>query len=187
MRRDRLGDSFASVLSAAQAGGGWAFTRLWDGYAGTVTGYLRVQGVTDPEDVTSDVFLAAFRSIGTFEGDEAGFRSWLFTIAHRRVIDERRRLGRRPPPDALEEHASLPSEPDAEDVVIGRMATDRVRSLCDRLVPDQRDVLLLRLVGGFTVEEVGAALGKSSGAVKQLQRRGLLALRKILEREGVPL
>ena len=51
----------------------------------------------------------------------------------------------------------------------------------------QRDVLVLRLVGGLTVDEVAAALDKSPGAVKALQRRALLALRKILEREGVPL
>lgn len=68
-----------------------------------------------------------------------------------------------------------------------RMAEERVRSLCSLLAPDQRDVLLLRLVGGFTVEQVAATLDKSSGAVKALQRRGLVALRKTLERQGVPL
>ncbi|HJV09488.1 MAG TPA: sigma factor-like helix-turn-helix DNA-binding protein, partial [Acidimicrobiales bacterium] len=54
-------------------------------------------------------------------------------------------------------------------------------------VPDQADVLLLRLVSAMTVEAVAEVLGKTPGAVKALQRRGLCALRKQLEHEGVPL
>jgi RNA polymerase sigma-70 factor (ECF subfamily) len=61
-----------------------------------------------------------------------------------------------------------------------------VRDLCERLVPDQRDVLVLRLLGRLTVEEVAAALGKTPGAVKALQRRGFGAIGRMIEREGVP-
>jgi RNA polymerase sigma factor (sigma-70 family) len=186
-REDRFGDGFDGVLAAAQAGAGWAFERLWRTFAPSVTGYLRVQGAAEPDDVANDVFLGAFRSLASFSGDEAAFRSWLFTIAHRRLVDARRRAARRPVPQHLE-GADTPSAAAAPEVeVMRRMAEERVRSLCARLVADQRDVLLLRLVGGFTVEEVAATLGKSAGAVKALQRRGLVALRKMLEREGVPL
>lgn len=185
MGHDRLGDSFDTVLSAAQTGAGWALGRLWQTYAGPVTGYLRLQGASDPDDLTSEVFLGAFRSIAGFNGDEAAFRSWLFTIAHRRVLDARRAAGRRPDFEELVDGLSLPgvSGPDAE--VLRRLATERVQALCQCLAPDQRDVLLLRLVGGFTVGEVAVALSKSPGAVHALQRRGLLAVRKILERGGV--
>lgn len=186
MGHDRLGDGFDSVLSAAQAGAGWALGRLWQTYAGHVTGYLRIQGASDPEDLTSEVFLGAFRSIGAFTGDEPAFRSWLFTIAHRRMLDARRAAGRRPDFTELEDRLPF-AAPDVDAEVIRRLATERVQALCQRLVPDQRDVLLLRLVAGLTVEEVAAALDKSPGAIKALQRRGLLAVRKILEREGVPL
>ena len=187
MERDRLGGVFDDVLTAAQAGADWAFERLWQTYAGPVAGYLRVQGAAEPDDLTSEVFLGAFRSIGSFSGHEAAFRSWLFTIAHRRLVDARRTAGRRPPLSTLEDHVLPHTEPAVDAEVLRRVATERVRALCDRLVPDQRDVLLLRLVGGFTVEEVATTLGKSAGAVKALQRRGLLALEKILQREGVPL
>lgn len=186
MSSDRLGESFDSVLVAAQAGAGWALERLWRAFSGPVAGYLRLQGAIESDDLTSEVFLGAFRSIGGFSGDEAAFRSWLFTIAHRRVIDARRAAGRRPRLAELEEAPARPGL-DLEAEVLTRAATERVRALCGRLAPDQRDVLLLRLVGGFTVEEVAATLGKSPGAVKALQRRGLLALRRILEREGLPI
>ena len=187
-REDRLGPGFDGVLAAAQEGSGWAFERLWHAFAPSVTGYLRIQGAAEPDDLASEVFLGAFRSLATFSGDEAAFRSWLFTIAHRRLVDARRSAARRPPPQPLDEgvdtgHAA--AGPEVE--VMRRMAEERVRSLCARLVPDQRDVLLLRLVGGFTVEEVAAALDKSPGATKALQRRGLVALSKILEARAVPL
>jgi RNA polymerase sigma-70 factor (ECF subfamily) len=67
------------------------------------------------------------------------------------------------------------------------LADERVRRLCCSLAPDQRDVLLLRIVADMTIDEVASALGKTSGACKALQRRGLVALRKIFEHEGVPL
>lgn len=188
MSPNRIGDAFDEVLSAAQVGAGWALERLWQSYAGAVTGYLRLQGVTEPEDLTSEAFIGAFRSIGRFHGDEAAFRSWLFTIAHRKVLDTRRAAGRRPAAGELDDAAAQPvSAAGPDDEVLRHLATERVKALCERLAADQRDVLLLRLVGGLTVEEVAISLDKSSGAVKALQRRGLLALRKILEREGVPL
>jgi RNA polymerase sigma-70 factor (ECF subfamily) len=62
-----------------------------------------------------------------------------------------------------------------------------VHQLCEQLPPDQRDVLLLRLVGDMTVEQVAASLDKSRGAVKALQRRALVRLRSEIERQGVPL
>ena len=178
-------EPFAQVLAAARADAPWAYERLYRALSPAVCGYLRLQGVLDPEDLTSEVFLGAFRGIGSFSGDEAGFRSWIFTIAHRRVADERRADGHRPPAAGgiLPERAGG----DVEEEALRRLSTERVRALCAGLAPDQGDVLLLRLVSGLTVEAVAGALGKTPGAVKALQRRGLCALRRQFGREGVPL
>ena len=186
MAAPAIGEGFDDVLGAAQTGAAWALERIWKAYAGRVAGYLRLQGAAAPDDLTSEVFLGAFRTIGTFRGDEAAFRSWLFTIAHRRLQDGRRSVARRPQPQPIGAHEPPPTG-SAEVEALRREAEARVRRLCDRLVPDQREVLLLRLVGGFTVDEVATALGKSPGAVKALQRRGLAVVRKILLAEGVPL
>ena len=67
------------------------------------------------------------------------------------------------------------------------MSTERVRRLCDALPPDQRDVLLLRMVAGMTVEQAAEALGKPPGAVKSLQHRAVAALRKQFDPEAVSL
>lgn len=180
------GGDFAAVLGAAQANEGWAFERLYYSLAPVVAGYLRLQGSPDPEDLTNEVFLSAFRSVGSFSGDEDGFRSWVFTIAHRRLTDERRRLGRRPPmSDQDISVASQPSGGDVEEEALRRLGTERVRGLCERLAPDQRDVVLLRMVSGLSIEQTAEALGKSPTAVKALQRRALAALRRAFEREGV--
>ena len=169
---------------AAAAGGEWAYEDLYRTLAPAVAGYLRVQGSAEPDDLTSEVFERAFSSLGRFSGGEGQFRSWVFTIAHHRLTDERRRAARRP----LRADGELPEAAagDVEDEALRRMATERVRRLCEELVPDQRDVMLLRMVAAMTVEDVARALGKSPGAVKALQRRGLAALRRQMERQAVP-
>lgn len=182
------GEGFGAVLAAAQAHDGWAFERLYVTLAPRVAGYLRLQGSPDPDDLTNEVFLSAFRSIGSFQGDEDHFRSWVFTIAHHRLTDERRRLGRRPRM-ADKDVTSAPQATggDVEDEALRRLSTERVRRLCERLAPDQRDVLLLRMVSGLSIEQSAEALGKSPTAVKALQRRALTAVRRTFEREGVSL
>jgi len=184
---DQVGEPFDAILAAAQSGAAWAAERFWTSLAPTVAGYLRAQGAADPDDLTSEVFLGVFRSLGSFSGSEEQFRSWVFTIAHRRLVDDRRRAGRRPQPAWGLEPDGGPPGPSAEQEALGRLSSEVIQDLCERLAPDQRDVLLLRLVGGLTVDEVAATLDKSEGAVKALQRRALVGLRKIFDREGVPL
>lgn len=183
----RIGPAFDSVLAAAQHDAPWAYERLWRAYAAPVAAYLRLQGAFDPEDLTSEVFLGAFRDLARFGGTEDQFRGYLFTIAHRRLTDERRRARVRPQwADRRGDVADLAGG-DVEADVWRQLGEERVVTLCNRLVSAQRDVLLLRLVADLTVDRVAEALGKTEGAVKQLQRRGLAHLREILVREGVPL
>jgi RNA polymerase sigma factor (sigma-70 family) len=187
-RRARIGADFDSVLRAAQSGAAWALERLYQVLSPVVLGYLRVQGAADPEDLTNEVFLGVFQRIGAFSGDEEQLRSWVFTIAHSRLIDDRRRTSRRPQlvHDAPDHPVDRPGG-DAEQDALDRLSSRRVQALCEQLVPDQRDVLLLRLMAGLTVEAIAESLGKSEGAVKALQRRGLANLRKILDRDPVSL
>jgi RNA polymerase sigma factor (sigma-70 family) len=186
-RDDRFGDGFEQVLAAARRDERWALEAIYRNLGRTVTGYLRAQGAVEPEDLASETFVGVLRNLDSFEGDEAAFRTWVFMIAHRRLLDERRRLRRRPPPEPLEQAPETQAPDDVEESVARALNAVRVRQLCERLAPDQRDVLLLRLLGSLTVEEVARALDKTPGAVKALQRRGFLAIGRQLEREGVPL
>lgn len=165
----------------------WAFERLYADLAPVVAGYLRVQGAAEPEDLTNEVFLGVFTGMDSFEGSETQFRSWVFTIAHRRLVDERRRLARRlwsPAGDLAEfDKSGGDVEADALDVLGSR----RVVEWCAGLSADQRDVLVLRVVGDLTIDQVAAIVDKSPGAVKALQRRALTALRQQVDKEGVTL
>jgi RNA polymerase sigma factor (sigma-70 family) len=184
---DRFDGEFDSVLASAQAGSPDAYRRIFTVLAPVVEGYLRLQGASEPEDLTSEVFLAVLRNLGTFDGDEPGFRSGVFTIAHRRLLDERRRARRRPALAPLDVAPEMPASDDVERTVVAKLGTEHVRRLCERLSDDQRDVLLMRLLGRLTIDEIAAVMNRSSGAVKALQRRGLLAIGRLIEREGVPL
>ena len=117
-RPARIGEGFPSVLTAAQSGGSSAFDRLYRAFAPSVVGYLRMQGAPDPEDLTNEVFLNVFTALGSFAGDESQFRSWMFTIAHHRLVDERRRAGRRPQMATEEANEQADAGGDAEDEVL---------------------------------------------------------------------
>jgi RNA polymerase sigma factor (sigma-70 family) len=176
--------SFDSLLTAARSGAERAWTELYRAFSPTVLGYLRGQGAPEADDLTGEVFLQVVRDLHRFEGDRAAFKAWVLTIAHHRFIDQRRRVRRRPV-----ELVAVPEEPkrtapDAEIEVLALLGAERVRELMAALSPDQRAVLLLRIVGDLTIEEIGRAVGKRPGAVKALQRRGLAALGRMLAREA---
>lgn len=183
-----LPSNFAALLPAARTGADWAWAEIYNMLAPPLLGYLRAGGAGDPEDILGEVFVQMVRDLPRFDGDESAFRAWVFTIAHHRLVDARRYSGRRPvepmPDEAIERHGPTG---DVEEEALESLANERVRRLIEALPAGQRDVLLLRILGGLTVEQVSKAVGKRAGAVKALQRRGLAALKKALEREGVPL
>jgi RNA polymerase sigma factor (sigma-70 family) len=185
-----IGPAFDQVLAAAQAGAGWAFTRLYESLAPTVVGYLRARGVNEPEDVASEVFLGVFTNLATFTGNEEQWRSWVFTIAYRRMADHLRsesRRGRHQAQDELDgHHGVVPTSPGPEGEALARLGAERVQRILAELAPDQADVLALRVIADLSVDQVAAALDKSPGAVKALQRRALAILRRRFSAEGVP-
>jgi RNA polymerase sigma factor (sigma-70 family) len=181
------GDRFARRLSQARDGDEAAWTEIFAELAPVVLGYLRANGAPDPEDVLSESFLQVARDIGRFEGDQDSFRAWVFTITHHRMIDARRRSARRPV-----EFTSEPPEPsgradDAAEEALARIGLERVQEVLAGLSDEQREVLLLRVVGDLSIDSVARAMDKRPGAVKALQRRGLAAIKRELARKGVTL
>ena len=162
-----------------------ALDELYARYSGLVVAYLRGQGAVDPEDLASEVFVGVLRNLDSFEGDEAAFRSWLLVIAHRRLLDDRRRRGRKPA-DAVQPHRlhAVPDEGrmgDVEGAALERIGTARVLGALQQLTDDQRTVVLLHTVGGLTLPQISEMLGKRLAAVKSLHRRGLAAAARALQ------
>jgi RNA polymerase sigma factor (sigma-70 family) len=172
--------AFDEVLASARAGAEWAWTRIYDELAPRLVGYLRAHGAADPEDLAGEVFLHVVRGLPGFNGGEAEFRAWTFTIAHRRLVDELRRRQRRPvapaPADVIAEAAGAGG--DVDEDAQARMAHASIRAAIDELPPDQRSVVLLRIIGDLTIDEIARVVGKRPGAVKALQRRGLRRLER---------
>lgn len=169
-----------AVVARARAGDGAAFEAIWRDLAAPVAGYLRARGVPDVDDLVSDVFLAVFRGLPRFRGDGPALRSWVFTIAHHRAVDATRTWARRPVLDSYDPQADDRRAPSAEACALDALATDETLAVLAVLSADQREVLVLRLVCDLTVDQVARVTGRSSGAVKQLQRRGLATLRRHL-------
>lgn len=154
---------------------GVLFGAAYRSFAGPVMGYLRARGVDDPEAVTQDVFLAFFPKIDGLTGGLQGAKSLLFSIAHARMVDYYRRLERRPQLteyDPRHDHRSTPSAEDQAVELSGGAA-----ALMEGLSEEHQEVLALRVVADLSIEQVAGIMGKSAGAIKQLQRRALQNLK----------
>lgn len=172
-------DPFDDILAAAQHGSEWAWGRILEDIGPGIQGYARSQGSPDPEDILSRVLEGLVRGIGKFKGNRSAFRSWAFTIAHSRIIDERRRRSRRPviADRELPETAGDGSDPHLSSRL---MAREDALALLDGLPKLQRDAVALRIVAGLSVAETARVLRKRPGAVRVATHRGLKALEEKL-------
>lgn len=180
-----IGDeAFDSVLMAAKAGAEWAWSTIFRDLWGSVAGYLANRGAPEAEDAASEVFIKVARNIHSFNGDEESFRSWVFVITHRTLIDDRRHRSRRPDTADMPEHLSHPGG-NVEEEAVDQLVTTELLEAFEQLTVDQRDVLALRMISGLTLEQTAEVLGKQTGAVKALQHRALASLQRQIESEGV--
>jgi RNA polymerase sigma-70 factor (ECF subfamily) len=176
-----LGPYFESTVAAARSGAGWAWEVLYRDLAGAVAGYLRGRRAEEVEDLVSETFLSVAKDIHRFTGGEREFRSWVFTIAHRRMQDAWRAKGRQVPRLDRDDAETLAENHwlgDAEHDAMTAMSLLEVHVLIEHLTAAQRDVVLLRVVADFSVAETAKVLETSETAVRALQSRALRDLRK---------
>jgi RNA polymerase sigma-70 factor, ECF subfamily len=161
-----------------------AFAMLYQENLDTVYRFVffKVSNHAVAEDVTADVFAKAWANIERFEWRNLPFQHWLLRIARNAVIDYWRSSKPTRSVDELYDTASGEVSPD--DAVVRDLESERLRRAMEQLPDEQRDVLLLRFVEGFSHADVAAVLGKSVVAVRQIQVRALQRLKKILSDEG---
>ncbi len=172
---DVLTDEVLMALAGREAE---LFSAVYQEFAGQVLGYLTAKGVADPEAVTQEVFISVLPKVGTITGGVSGLRTFVFSVAHARMVDDHRRQSRAPEHHEFEPERDTRESGSAEAEAMDRLAPREVLALLDVLGEDQREVLALRIVAGLTVEQAADVMGKSAGAVKQLQRRALITLRE---------
>jgi RNA polymerase sigma-70 factor, ECF subfamily len=178
-------DLTAADLVGARRGEPAAVTRVYTAYAPALFRFFLAAVGDRPtaEDLTGDVFKSAIEDLPRFHGPVEALGGWLFRIARHDLSDYRRRRARnriQPLDDLLEEAAAAGGVVDPEELALDRVEGGRVLAALRRLTPDQREVLLLRLVADLTAPEVAGILNKSTEAVWALQHRGLASLTRLL-------
>lgn len=161
-----------------------ALAELYDRYAPRVYAYV-YRRVGDPhlaEDLVGDVFVRVVQAIRSKRPWHTSFRAWLYRIAHNVVIDHYRH--QQPVPTASLDEGWLPAvEESSRAPLQDPLDHQRLRAALCHLTQEQQQVLVLRFGEGLTIRETAQVMRKTTGAVKALQHRAIVTLRRILTRE----
>jgi RNA polymerase sigma-70 factor (ECF subfamily) len=171
------------VVSAACAGDESAFVVLFREIEPRLLRYLRTLCGADAEDIAAETWVHVTRGMARFSGDADGFRGWVFTFAHGRMVDAWRARSRRPETIT----STLPDGPSEIDVpreVEETISTDSALALLRELPHGQAQVLLLRVVAGLDVPMTAAVLGRTPNSVRVLAHRGLRALAAVVDQRA---
>lgn len=172
----------AELVKQARQGDADAFARLYDAHINEVYQfiYYRVSSDRDTaEDLTSQVFLKAWHGLPRYQLRGVPFRAWLFQIARNLVIDYYRA---RKDEVSLEPYALSRPDPavNVAREVENQLQTDWFRAKFQELTPEQREVLTLKFINGFSTKEIAGVMNKRQGAIRALQMRALQALAALI-------
>ncbi|WP_270887291.1 sigma-70 family RNA polymerase sigma factor [Pedococcus sp. 5OH_020] len=172
----------SALVELAQRGDAEAFGLLYERYVDVVYRYVyvRVGGQQLAEDLTSETFLRALRRMDTFSWQGRDIAAWFITIARNLITDNAKSARFRmevTTADMLDADRRVDA-PDQE--VLDRLRDERLLSAVKNLKPEQAECVVLRFLQGLTLAETAKVLGKSEGAVKQLQLRAVRALHREL-------
>jgi RNA polymerase sigma-70 factor (ECF subfamily) len=170
--------SFETALDGARFGNAECMGWIWRRHQPVLLGWLHGMDGGLADDIASEAWVEAHRAMRNFQGDEANFRSWLFTIARRRLIDAQRRKKRA---EDLNTASIETSDHGVEQTTLdGIAAGDAIAFVRTHLSPEQAEVVLLRVVAGLDTDEVAAVTGKKPGAIRVIQHRALRKLAQVL-------
>ena len=171
----------ARLVKRAAGGDFEAFGKLYIIYVERIYRYVfyQVRDKMTAEDLTEEIFLKAWRAIGSCKGKEQTFSPWLYRIARNHVIDNLRSQ-RKYPTTEIETLAGV-SDPQLE--VEANLERQELLEMISCLPQNQKQVIILKFIDGLDNREVGQIIGKSQGAVRVLQMRALATLRQRLSRE----
>ena len=183
---DRSGLGDALLVEQAQQGDADAFGKLHDRYALPIFRFLcgRVGNRQDAEDLTSEVFLRAWRSLPQYRSRGYPFSAYLFRIARNLLVDHYRQDSAARLRVRQDEIWQQGEASNLDEVLILKQERAALYAVLAQMREDYRDVLLLRFVSGLSSEETARIMGRSSGAVCVLQHRALRALRMLLSCDG---
>ena len=163
------------------------FAHLYNCHVNKIFKYIygKVGKTAEAEDLTAQVFMKAWQAIGRYRRTEYPFSAWLFRIAHNLVVDYFRT--RRETLSIERLPFEIDAGMDSLDAVTQRSltATDLRRAIA-QLTEGQRQVIELKFLEGYSTEETARIISKDEGAVRALQHRALIALKRACDGEMDP-
>jgi RNA polymerase sigma-70 factor (ECF subfamily) len=159
-----------------------ALERLYETHYERVARYIaaHIGSISDAEDLASEVFVKALRALDAYQETEVPMEVWLFKISRNIAIDHLRKKGRRPTVP-LDESLPVASRDDPAKDLERKQEIEQFNQAVRRLSEAQRQVLALRFGAEMTSEQVATVLGKSAGAVREMQSAAIKKLREILK------
>jgi RNA polymerase sigma-70 factor, ECF subfamily len=155
--------------------------------APALRGYLlrRIGHGEVADDLVEQVFVALITSGERIRGDGRSLRAWLYRAARNDLLDWRKRAERRSDHEltAHRQEALHSSEPGPDEQAIAAVGDPLLLRALEALTEEQREVLELRYVAGLSLEQTAELVGRTVGAVKSLQHRGVRRLAVLLEQE----
>ncbi len=172
----------AALLDAVRRMEGKALAEIFDEYSPALHKYIQ-RSYSDPhlaDNIVGDVFARLLDQLSCGKGPSANLRSYLFTAAQNLLVDQVRYLHKRAPLDAIDVFASdgLPAHLQSENEIL---LETTLRAIHEKLTENQRQVITLRFLEGYSLQETALLLGKSVNLVKATQNRAITALRKSLQ------
>lgn len=178
----KAGTRHRDLVERAVNGDKVAFGQLYERHLDPIYRYIffRVSSSADAEDLTEDVFVSAWEALPDFSDEsENAFLSWLYRIAHNRVIDHYRK--RRPDSWTSEQLAQEEARsPSVEETAQFNRDAERLAEAIAQLEDTEQQVIILRFIEGLSHSEVAGLIGKSEGASRVIQYRALVNLRELL-------
>ena len=171
-----------ALVELARKGDAEAFGLLYDHYQGSVYRFLyyRVGSVSLAEDLTSETFFRALRSMSSFRWQGKDFGAWLMTIARNLTTDHYKasRTRLESTTEDMSPHDSATEGP--ESAVLASLTNEALLTALKQLPAEQQECLIMRFLQGLSIAETAKVLGRSDGAIKQLQLRGVRNLAKLM-------
>ncbi|MEZ0577822.1 sigma-70 family RNA polymerase sigma factor [Nocardioides sp. MH1] len=176
--RERL----IGLVELARGGDADAFGMLYDHYQPSIYRFLyyRTRSIVVAEDLTSETFFRALRNMASFRWQGKDFGAWLMTIA-RNLATDHFKAGRTRLEMTTEDmgaHDDTTEGP--ENAVLASLTNEILLSALTELPNEQKDCLVMRFLQGMSIAETAQVLGRSEGAIKQLQLRGVRNLAKLM-------
>jgi len=173
------------LINFAKDGEAEAFGELYERHVNAVYRFLyaRLDNSMDAEDLTEEVFLRAWNSVPGYHERGVPFLAFLLIIARNVLIDHYRRNGRSPQHVTIEDIQLRDTNPEPSEVSAKNQKHQEIRQAIGQLRNDYQEVLVLRFLNDLSPNETAEVMKRSTGAIRVLQHRAIVALRKTMEEQ----